>query len=91
MDSTRTTSREAYESILESLPRMRQKVFEIIFDQGIVGHTCDEIERVLGGRHQSISARVTELHQAGHIVDNGERRRTRSGRSAVVWVAKAWA
>lgn len=47
--------------------------------------TCDELERRTEGKHQSLSARIGECRDAGWIVDTGVRRRTRSGRRAVVW------
>jgi hypothetical protein len=48
------------------------------------GMTTDEIEVALGGRHQSISARVYELHLIDFIVRGGTRK-TRSGRRAWVY------
>ena len=35
--------------------------------------------------HQSISARVNEFKDTGWIIDSGTRRKTRSGRAAIVW------
>ena len=52
--------------------------------------TCDEIEVELAMRHQTASARIRELALAGHIYDDGQRRKTRSGRFAVVWHPKKW-
>jgi hypothetical protein len=52
-----------------------------------VGATDDEIEEELGMRHQTVSARRRELVLQGFIKDSGERRQTRSGRKAIVWVA----
>jgi DNA adenine methylase len=49
------------------------------------GATCDEVEEALDLRHQTASARVNELCSDGKIVDSGERRKTRSGRAAIVW------
>lgn len=51
--------------------------------------TCDEIEVDLELRHQTASARVRELFLLGFVVDTGERRRTRSGRRAIIWAASA--
>jgi hypothetical protein len=36
-------------------------------------------------RHQTCSARIYELHRKQWIHDSGRRRRTRSGRDAIVW------
>jgi predicted transcriptional regulator len=48
--------------------------------------TCDEIEIRFGLRHQTASARVRELSLMKAIKDSGNRRDTRSGRSARVYV-----
>lgn len=49
------------------------------------GYTCDELEQVLDGKHQSVSASLTHAKKQGLIADTGKRRKTRSGRSAIVW------
>lgn len=50
-----------------------------------VGLTVDALEQRLQGKHQTISARVNELRNAGWVIDSGIRRKTRSGRPAIVW------
>jgi hypothetical protein len=50
------------------------------------GCTCDEVEVVTGMSHQSTSARITELVIEGKIRDTGVRRKTRTGRTARVYV-----
>ena len=52
------------------------------------GLTCDEVEVLTGGRHQSVSARIRELVLDGSIYDTGVRRPTRSGRGANVYRIK---
>jgi hypothetical protein len=52
------------------------------------GLTCDEVEVLTGGRHQSVSARIRELVLDGSIYDTGLRRPTRSGRKANVYRIK---
>ena len=49
------------------------------------GYTCDELEQVLKGKHQSVSASLTHAKKQGLIADTGKRRKTRSGRLAIVW------
>jgi hypothetical protein len=49
------------------------------------GYTCDELEAITGGRHQTVSARVRELVLSGDIHDTGDRRPTRSGRNARIY------
>ncbi len=81
------TSEAAAESIRERAPLLRQRVLNHIAAQP-EGATCDEVEVATGLPHQTASARINELHRAGLIVDSGERRRTRSGRTAKVWTAR---
>jgi predicted ArsR family transcriptional regulator len=56
--------------------------------------TCDEVELALRMRHQTASARFTEMHKSGFVEYNGKTRPTRSGRSAHVYVltsaGEAW-
>lgn len=49
------------------------------------GMTCDEVEQRLERTHQSMSARVNQLRDSGWVIDSGLRRKTRSGRDAIVW------
>jgi len=48
-----------------------------------------ELSKVLASASTigAIAPRITSLQQAGEIVDSGKRRKTRSGKSAVVWVS----
>jgi hypothetical protein len=83
------TSHEAGEwmkqfALTDACAVLRQIYFACRRDHGI-GLTCDEVEQALDRTHQSISARVNQLRDSGWIVDSGERRKTRSGRNAVVW------
>ncbi len=79
------TSFLAAERIEPSAGTLRQVVLNQIRLGG--GMTCDAIEVVLDMRHQTASARIRELALSGHVVDTGDRRKTRSGRLAVVWRA----
>jgi hypothetical protein len=82
------TSFAAAVSIEPHAGTLRAEVLSLIRDWGKFGRTDDEIEMKLGLRHQTASARRRELVLAGLIVDSGRKRATRSGRMAVVWVAK---
>lgn len=82
------TSIAAASSIDASRKTMLAKVFSHIKSRGAHGATDDEIEIALDWRHQTVSARRRELVLGNHIVDSGERRATRSGRTASVWRAK---
>jgi hypothetical protein len=85
-------SRGAAVQIEEGTAAMREAIFELVFQQGDRGLTCDEIEVHLGMKHQTASARIRELVQLGRLTDSGRVRPTRSvtktGRPfyATVWV-----
>lgn len=50
--------------------------------------TPDEVAAELGVTVLTIRPRMTQLKQAGLIIDTGERRKTASGRKAAVYRAK---
>lgn len=83
------TSNEAAASLdPDHLGRLARRVYdEIAFNAGNggTGLTCDQVEQIVGGSHQTVSARVNELRDKGYILDSGARRPTRSGRKATVW------
>lgn len=68
---------------------LSQQVLEAVTAAGAVGMTDDELEVALNGRHQSVSPRRRELVIAGYLTESAsaERRMTRSGAMAKVWVA----
>ena len=81
------TSREAAESIADDVGRLESIVLNCIASAGKFGHTCDEVEQRTGLSHQTASARCRGLVQKGRIELNGQKRETRSGRKAGVYVA----
>lgn len=81
------TSRAAAEAIVPRAPKQRLAVLDCITEHGSL--TCDAVEVWLGMSHQTTSARVYDLVKAGAIVDSGERRPTRTGRKAAVYVVRA--
>ncbi len=82
------TSEAAADSVQSASGRLRAVVFAHVKRCGAGGATCDEVEAALEMRHQTASARVRELVLGGHLRDSGQRRQTRSGRNAAVWVAQ---
>ena len=80
------TSREAAASIAGHVAAMCAKVYAEFVICGTA--TCDEIEARLGMRHQTCSARIRDLVLMGKLVDTGQRRLTRSRRSARVYEIK---
>lgn len=83
------TSLAAAESIERQAPTMQRAVLDCIVRGAQCRRTCDEVEVWLDMSHQTASARIRELAKAGTIVDSGQRRKTRSGRKAAVYVVKA--
>jgi hypothetical protein len=78
------TSFAAAKSIEPSITRLARMVKAFVIKRD--GATCDEVEVALGLTHQTASARIRELVLRGQVHDGGERRKTRSGRSAIVWI-----
>jgi hypothetical protein len=84
--TTLDTSRAAFTSI--DTCELRRRVLEVVAQGGMLGRTCDEVEMLLDMPHQTASARVHELAKRGDIFDSGRKRKTRSGRAAIVWVVR---
>lgn len=79
----RDTSIAAARSIKPSGLRLR-----VLHNLGWAGGlTCQEVEQHLGKPHTSVSSAINYLEEHGLIRDSGERRRTQSGRKAIVWKA----
>ena len=81
------TSEAAAKSIDCSAESIRAQVMKMIADSRNIGLTCDEIEKRTDWRHQTVSARIRELSLMEKIKDSGDRRKTRSGRTARIYVA----
>jgi len=82
-----STSQAAATSINGSAATLRNTVLATIRAAGPNGMTCDEVEQALSMRHQTASARIRELSLRNQVFDSTRRRRTRSNRTAVVWLA----
>ena len=88
------TSREAFESVNRGDIPMSHMILDYISQQGMYGATCDEVEAYSGGLHQSVSAQIRMLVKKKLLVgkenslekDKLEKRSTRTGRRAIVWV-----
>lgn len=84
------TSEDAAGSMREAAPIQEARVYAMIQSARERGLTCDEVEVAMGhsrapGR-SSPSARCNGLAKKGRIKDSGYRRRTRTGRWAIVWI-----
>lgn len=81
-----STSVDAFRSTPEtSRQAQRETIFRYILDSGSNGATCDEAEAFLKVSHQTASARITDLLEAGRIHYGTETRKTRAGKSARVY------
>jgi len=82
-------SRDAYHNRTSSaMHALRMKILGMIAAKECDGMTCDEIEDALGGCHQGISPRLTELRKEGLIfIHNSQRRATRNYHMARVYVS----
>lgn len=82
-----STSYRAAVSVLATARTVRARVYRMIVDLSDTGATDDELERALGIRHQSVSARRKELVNDGLVIDSGHERKASSGRDVTVWIA----
>jgi len=76
------TSREADERVGRGKNTLSDKILEKLNGRQF---TCDEMEMLLEGKHQSVSAQIRHEVIDGKVEDSGLRRPTRSGRNAIVW------
>jgi predicted ArsR family transcriptional regulator len=79
------TSKAAAKSMEPHMGRLQAEVLKAL---KACPRTADELERDLGLRTPTVTARVRELVLLGKVEDSGARRKTRSGRNAKVWRAK---
>ncbi len=77
------TSQQAYARIQGNMHNLRGQVFDFIRDWN--GSTDDEIQVGLEMNPSTERPRRGELFAQGLIEDSGTRRKTQSGRLAIVW------
>jgi hypothetical protein len=91
------TSFLAAEAVASKVTQYQRLVLDVALSAGTRGVTCDEVEAILNMPHQTISARINELMKVHKprgeeeerpqmLFDSGERRKTRHGQQATVWV-----
>jgi len=79
------TSLRAFADIQGVSGKLRLIIWQTVFEAGTRGMTCEELEDALGMKHQTCSARITELKKSGHLVVSG-RRKNRGGSSARAYI-----
>ena len=82
------TSIDAADKISSASGKLRKQVYMYIRLCGIDGATDEEIQMALSMEGSTKRPRRVELFNDALIVDSGRKRNTKSGRSAVVWMAR---
>jgi hypothetical protein len=79
----------AYASLDETTKEALQDQIEALVSEAPSGMICDDVEVAMGLRHQTASARITELLASNRLIRTALRRETRSGRKAGIVVTPA--
>ena len=82
------TSRDAARAVRRYGTNLRTLVHSWLVGRGESGATDEEMQSLLAIPPNTQRPRRRELQTKGLVVDSGNRRLTRSGRKAIVWVAK---
>jgi hypothetical protein len=82
------TSIAAADEITPHIGKLQKLTFDTILQNGPDGRTGDEVAVQNGYPPHELRARISELRRKGLIADSGQRRRLRSGKRGIVWVAK---
>jgi hypothetical protein len=84
-----TTSQSSARAIAPDARSLREQVYALLKREQLFtrGLTDEEIAFRLSMNPSTERPRRIELQRAGLVIDSGERRKTKSGREAVVWVA----
>ena len=81
----REARRAARQTTNASAASMRKRVYETIANAD--GLTDEEVQSHLSMNPSTERPRRLELVRSGFIRDSGDRRQTKSGRNAIVWIA----
>ena len=82
------TSKEAAQSVIESLTLLQEDVLAYAWDRGLEGFTDEQLSREFNCYGSTYRSRRAELTKLGKIVPTDRRRKMASGRNAVVWIHK---
>lgn len=83
------TSRQAAET-LTTAHKYREALLNILEERGSQGITIDEFAACLSVPPNAVSGRFSELAEASLICKTPMRRKTRSGKDAVVYLKGSW-
>ena len=81
------TSRAAAKEISKPSATLKERVLDRIIGCGMFGCTDEEIQISLEMNPSTQRPRRIDLVRCGQVEDSGLKRKTRSGRNAVVWIA----
>lgn len=81
-----TTSHDAATRIEPAADTLRAEVYAFLRRTDLRGATDEEIAEALKMAGNTERPRRVELVDGGHVVDSLRRRKTHSGRNAVVWI-----
>lgn len=82
------TSRSAARQIESQAESLRGKVYRFLKECPHYGATDEELQSILNMEANTQRPRRVELVDKGLVYDSGKKRKTKSGRSAVVWCAR---
>ena len=82
------TSSGAADRAAPRAPSRRELLLSMIRGAGSRGATIDELQQATGLLTQSVCPVVDVLKREGRIIDSGQRRPTRTGTPAKVWIVK---
>jgi hypothetical protein len=86
--NSQRTSSKAAEKVLSKTGTIRRMVYDQIKSNNDYGMTDHELEMVLRGKHQTISASRRSLVVDGWIIDSGQTRKNPQGNDCIVWIEK---
>lgn len=82
--NARETSRAAAEKQMPKTGSMRRRIYDLVHSSG--GLADFELERIMNGKHQSVSAGRRSLVIDGFLIDSGITRKNESGNDCSVWI-----
>ena len=82
------TSRDAWTWFQKFSGELDGKIITALDEAGEAGLICQHIEAKIGQPHEAVSGNLRHLVERGIIKPTDRRGKTRSGRSAIIWVAR---
>lgn len=77
-------ARDAAEAQVHRVEEIRAMILDVL-RASVTPLSADEIAKEIGVDFMSVRPRVSELHKMGRVRDSGQRRHSRTGRSATGW------